>query len=103
MEHPERYVLKPMKECGGNNLFGDRMVRRLNIMMTQKQSPSAQYALKAFILQQRIHPPQFQVSVQNQKWDLVGAESTPISDLESRDHVSCLESREIYVSNSTNL
>ena len=44
---PEDYVLKPQREGGGNNLYGDQIVERL------KQRKG----LAAYILMQRIRPP----------------------------------------------
>lgn len=53
---PEGYVLKPQREGGGNNLYGDALAQRLR----------GTKDLAAFILMQRILPPV-------NKW--VGAES----------------------------
>ncbi len=44
---PSAYVLKPQREGGGNNLYGDEMVARLR----------QRAGLGAFILMQRIRPP----------------------------------------------
>ncbi|KAK9837801.1 hypothetical protein WJX74_005284 [Apatococcus lobatus] len=46
-EHPERFVLKPQREGGGNNLYGQAILDRL-------KDPKG---LAAFILMQRIRPP----------------------------------------------
>lgn len=48
VSHPERYVLKPQREGGGNNLYGDELAERL-----KEGGPG----LGAFILMQRILPP----------------------------------------------
>ena len=45
--HPERYVLKPQREGGGNNLYGAAAAERL-------RDPCG---LAAYILMQRIQPP----------------------------------------------
>ncbi len=47
LSDPDAYVLKPQREGGGNNLYGEDMVARL-----QQRS-----GLGAFILMQRIRPP----------------------------------------------
>jgi hypothetical protein len=47
MARPEGYVLKPQREGGGNNLYGDALAQRL----------SCTDDLAAFILMQRILPP----------------------------------------------
>jgi glutathione synthase len=53
---PEGFVLKPQREGGGNNLYGEEMVRVL-----RTYDPSAERGgvgdLSAFILMQRIFPP----------------------------------------------
>ena len=46
-EHPDRYVLKPQREGGGNNLYGPQLKERLE----NKEG------LSAYILMQRIRPP----------------------------------------------
>ena len=46
-QHPERYVLKPQREGGGNNLYGDKLASRL----------ADSSGLAAYILMQRIFPP----------------------------------------------
>ena len=33
LAHPDEWVLKPQREGGGNNLYGQDMVRRLEAMM----------------------------------------------------------------------
>ena len=45
--HPERYVLKPQREGGGNNYYGEALAQRL----TEGRG------LAAYILMQRIQPP----------------------------------------------
>lgn len=47
--HPERYVMKPQREGGGNNIYGQAVSQALQ-SMTREQ-------LKAFILMERIFPP----------------------------------------------
>ncbi len=47
LANPAGFVLKPQREGGGNNLYGDEMVARL-----QQRA-----GLGAFILMQRIQPP----------------------------------------------
>ena len=46
-EHPDRYVLKPQREGGGNNLYGRQLKERLEDSK----------GLSAYILMQRIRPP----------------------------------------------
>ena len=46
--HPDRYVLKPQREGGGNNLYGDALAARLQ---------QGGEDLAAYILMQRILPP----------------------------------------------
>ena len=46
-ERPERFVLKPQREGGGNNLYGKALLDRLQDTR----------GLEAFILMQRIRPP----------------------------------------------
>ena len=48
IEHPENYVLKPQREGGGNNIYGEELARKL-----QSGDP-----LGALILMQRILPPE---------------------------------------------
>ena len=45
--HPERYVLKPQREGGGNNYYGEALAQRLG----------EGRGLAAYILMQRIQPP----------------------------------------------
>jgi hypothetical protein len=47
LAEPDAYVLKPQREGGGNNLYGEEMVARLR----------DRAGLGAFILMQRIRPP----------------------------------------------
>lgn len=49
VRHPTRFVLKPQREGGGNNLYGEHLVRALKEM-----SPAE---LSAFVLMERIVPP----------------------------------------------
>ena len=44
---PERFVLKPQREGGGNNLYGEELKARL----------AERRGLAAYILMQRIQPP----------------------------------------------
>ncbi|GBF95516.1 glutathione synthetase [Raphidocelis subcapitata] len=66
---PERFVLKPQREGGGNNLYGEELVARL-----RQGGPG----LGAFILMQRIlPPPQRSVLLRNGAW----AEEESLSEL----------------------
>lgn len=47
IEHPERFVLKPQREGGGNNLYGE----------AARQKLESKKGLSAYILMQRIRPP----------------------------------------------
>ena len=47
--HPERYVMKPQREGGGNNIYGPAVAQALQTMSREE--------LKAFILMERIFPP----------------------------------------------
>ena len=38
MEHPENYVVKPQREGGGNNFYGDDVRRVLKVSMTCRMS-----------------------------------------------------------------
>lgn len=49
--HPDRYVLKPQREGGGNNFYGDALRERL------AEGRAAGGGLGAYILMQRIEPP----------------------------------------------
>uniref|UniRef100_A0A7R9W767 Glutathione synthetase n=2 Tax=Pseudictyota dubia TaxID=2749911 RepID=A0A7R9W767_9STRA len=51
LENPSGYVLKPQREGGGNNLYGEEMVAALKSMSYKERG--------AFILMQRIMPPAF--------------------------------------------
>ena len=46
-QNPDKYVLKPQREGGGNNLYGQQLKERLE----NKEG------LSAYILMQRIRPP----------------------------------------------
>lgn len=48
IKEPSKYVLKPQREGGGNNLWGDEMVSMLKTMSREARS--------AYILMQRIEP-----------------------------------------------
>lgn len=59
IRNPEAFVLKPQREGGGNNLYGDELVEKLR----------AAEGLSAFILMQKILPPrQRSVLVRNGEW-----------------------------------
>ncbi|PSC71148.1 glutathione synthetase [Micractinium conductrix] len=51
IQHPDRYVLKPQREGGGNNFYGEEMAARL------QEARAAGGGLGAYILMQRILPP----------------------------------------------
>jgi glutathione synthase len=53
MQNPDRYVLKPQREGGGNNLYGQDLVG----MLRQGLAAGGGEGLAAFILMQRIVPP----------------------------------------------
>ena len=46
---PEAYVLKPQREGGGNNLYGEEMARALGRMAAAERA--------SYILMERIRPP----------------------------------------------
>lgn len=48
--HPERYVLKPQREGGGNNLYGAELKAKLDV------GGATDDELRSFILMQRIFP-----------------------------------------------
>lgn len=48
--HPERYVLKPQREGGGNNLYGAELKDKLDV------GGASEEELRSFILMQRIFP-----------------------------------------------
>lgn len=50
--HPERYVLKPQREGGGNNYYGDALREKLAAARA-----AGGRGLGAYILMQRIQPP----------------------------------------------
>ena len=50
MKNPDRYVLKPQREGGGNNVYGDEIKKVLNDI---RNSPERE----AYILMDRINPP----------------------------------------------
>lgn len=54
IDHPERYVLKPQREGGGNNLYGEAL--RSKLMQAQK-STSGLEDVGDLILMERIMPP----------------------------------------------
>jgi glutathione synthase len=49
IEDPSKYVIKPQKEGGGNNFFGEH-VREMLLSRNQEH-------LKQFLLMERIFPP----------------------------------------------
>lgn len=64
IQKPDRYVLKPQREGGGNNLYGDELVKAL-----QEGLAAGGEGLAAYILMQRIvPPPQRTVFVRNGDW-----------------------------------
>lgn len=50
LKDPERYVLKPQREGGGNNIYGEAIRESLLAMKDNKER-------MAWILMERIHPP----------------------------------------------
>ena len=56
LENPGAYVLKPQREGGGNNLYGDELVDALKTY-DPAASPGEPGDLSAYILMQRIFPP----------------------------------------------
>ena len=50
IDNPHRFVLKPQREGGGNNFYGDELAHQLR-SLTSKE-------LSAYILMERILPPQ---------------------------------------------
>eukprot|EP00879_Flechtneria_rotunda_P007073 GHRR01007424.1.p1 GENE.GHRR01007424.1~~GHRR01007424.1.p1 ORF type:complete len:423 (+),score=167.79 GHRR01007424.1:184-1269(+) len=65
VHNPDRYVLKPQREGGGNNLYGQDLVQTLQ----QGLSQGTGEGLAAYILMQRIQPPpQRSVFVRNGEW-----------------------------------
>ena len=51
LEQPENYVLKPQREGGGNNIFGDALRTKLNELLADESGER-----EAFVLMQRIRP-----------------------------------------------
>lgn len=73
IQNPDRYVLKPQREGGGNNLYGQDLVTAL-----QEGLAAGGGGLAAYILMQRIvPPPQRTVFVRNGAW----AEDESLSEL----------------------
>lgn len=65
VQNPDRYVLKPQREGGGNNLYGQDLVDQLK----QGLAADGGKGLAAFILMQRIvPPPQRSVFVRGGEW-----------------------------------
>lgn len=65
MQHPDRYVLKPQREGGGNNLYGQDLVDQLKHGLAADGGKG----LAAYILMQRIlPPPQRSVFVRAGEW-----------------------------------
>lgn len=50
LKDPTKYVLKPQREGGGNNVYGEEIKTRLEAMGNSKERT-------AWILMDRIHPP----------------------------------------------
>eukprot|EP00878_Enallax_costatus_P022444 GHUV01023809.1.p1 GENE.GHUV01023809.1~~GHUV01023809.1.p1 ORF type:complete len:478 (+),score=162.56 GHUV01023809.1:1126-2559(+) len=64
IQYPDRYVLKPQREGGGNNLYGEDLVKALQDGLT-----AGGEGLAAYILMQRIvPPPQRTVFVRSGAW-----------------------------------
>lgn len=64
IQNPGRFVLKPQREGGGNNLYGEELVKTL-----QEGLEAGGKGLAAYILMQRIvPPPQRTVFVRNGAW-----------------------------------
>jgi glutathione synthetase len=55
IDHPERYVLKPQREGGGNNLYGEGLRSKL---LQARQSTNGIERVGDLILMERILPPQ---------------------------------------------
>jgi glutathione synthase len=51
--HPERYVMKPQREGGGNNVYGEAIREALEAAATD---PAKDAALAAYILMERVFP-----------------------------------------------
>lgn len=65
LQNPDRYVLKPQREGGGNNLYGQELVEQLR----RGLAADGGEGLAAFILMQRIvPPPQRTVFVRSGEW-----------------------------------
>lgn len=56
LAEPQKYVLKPQREGGGNNLYGEEMVAKLKTF-DPNAAQGAAGDLSAYILMQRIFPP----------------------------------------------
>lgn len=50
LKDPSKYVLKPQREGGGNNIYGDKIKEQLELMKDSKDRT-------AWILMERIYPP----------------------------------------------
>jgi glutathione synthase len=73
IQNPDRYVLKPQREGGGNNLYGSDLSAAL-----QQGLEAGGDSLAAYILMQRIEPPpQRSVFVRGGEW----AEDESLSEL----------------------
>jgi glutathione synthase len=73
IQNPDRYVLKPQREGGGNNLYGPDLSSAL-----QQGVQAGGDSLAAYILMQRIvPPPQRSVFVRGGEW----AEDESLSEL----------------------
>lgn len=66
LERPQEFVLKPQREGGGNNLYGEEMVQALRTMTPDQ--------LAAYILMEKIKPPEQRVSGRQAEWMLGGWE-----------------------------
>ena len=50
LKDPKKYVLKPQREGGGNNMYDDEIKKQLELMKNSKDRT-------AWILMERIYPP----------------------------------------------
>jgi len=72
LSHPGDFVLKPQREGGGNNLYGEEMVKMLSERPVEERG--------AFILMERIKPPEQEVSTSSSSNSSgTSAQSIPLS------------------------
>lgn len=55
IENPSRYVIKPQKEGGGNNFYGEAVKTMLTKIST---SPEALADIRQYLIMERISPPE---------------------------------------------